>query len=89
MQAINFNEATDFISSNSKVIDKVKVTNIKRYGFNCYEGNQVDVNVKLLTDEKHKDKLFTIMTNDTYMQDFDRDDEKKDLTEYLNVLVAE
>lgn len=89
MQAINFNEATDFISSNSKVIDKVKVTNIKRYGFNCYEGNQVEINVKLLTDEKHENKLFTIETNDTYTEDFDRDNEKEDLTEYLNALVAE
>lgn len=89
MQAINFNEATDFISSNSKVIDEVKVTSIKRYGFNEMEGDQVDINVRLLTDKKHKNKLFTIMTNDTYMEDFDRDDEKKDLAEYLNVLVAE
>jgi len=89
MQAINFNEATDFISSNSKVIDEVKVTSIKRYGFNEMEGNQVDINVKLLTDKKHKNKLFTIETNDTYMEEFNRDNEKEDLTDYLNVLVAE
>lgn len=87
MQATDFNNAINFISNNSSAIDEVKVTSLIRSNFNPMEGNQVAINVKLLTDEKHKNKLFTIMTNDTYMEDFDRDNEKKDLTDYLNTVV--
>lgn len=87
MQATDFNNAINFISNNSSAIDEVKVTRLIRSNFNPMEGNQVAINVKLLTDEKHKNKLFTIMTNDTYMEDFDRDNEKKDLTDYLNTVV--
>lgn len=89
MQATNFNNAIDFITSNSKVIDEVRVTSIERYDFNSTTGNQVDINVKLLTDEKHKNKLFTIMANSTYMEDFDRDNEKASFQEYLNIIVMD
>lgn len=89
MQATNFNNAIDFITSNSKAIDEVRVTSIKRYGFNCYEGYQVDINVKLLTNSHYKNKLFTIMTNDTYMEDFDRDNEKESFQEYLNIIAMD
>lgn len=87
MQATDFNNAINFISNNSSAIDEVKVTSLIRSNFNPMEGNQVAINVKLLTDEKHKNKLFTIMTNDTYMEDFSRDNEKQDLTDYLNTVV--
>lgn len=89
MQATNFNNAIDFITSNSKIIDRVKVTSIKRYGFNPTTGTQVDINIKLLTDDHHKNKLFTIMTNNTYMEDFSQENEKEDLTDYLNVLLMD
>lgn len=89
MQALNFNNAVDFIASNSKIIDEVRVTSIKCYAFSSVEGYQVDINIKLLTDEKHKNKLFTIVTNDTYMEDFDRDNEKASFQEYLNMMVMD
>lgn len=87
MQATDFNNAITFISENATAIDEVKVTSLIQSNFNCYEGNQVAINIKLLTDEKHKNKLFTILTNDTYMEDFSRDNEKQDLTDYLNTVV--
>lgn len=89
MQTVDFNNSVQFIIDNKKIIKGIRVTKIERYGFNSMEGNQVAINVKLITNDQHKNKMFTILTNDTYMEDFNRDNEKEDFEEYLNVITMD
>lgn len=91
MTTATYNEGVKFISTNKKLIEGVKVTKLEKTGFNDMEGSQFNINIKLTTVDGYKNKLFTMLTNGTYMEDFgaDYDEMKEKLQDYLNILVMD
>lgn len=65
----------------SGMIKDYYVTNAKIISFNSYEGNVYHVNIKLVTKEGYKDKMIQMVTNSTYIDDFDLWDDEKPLKE--------
>lgn len=49
--------------------------------FNCFEGNIYLVNIKLVIKEGYKDKMIQMVTNSSYIDDFDLWDDEKSLKE--------
>lgn len=65
----------------SGMIENYYVTNAEAVSFNCFEGNIYHVNIKLVTKEGYKNKIITMVTNSTYIEDFDLWDDEKTLKE--------
>ena len=57
------------------------VTKAEINSFNCFEGNIYLVNIKLVTKEGYKDKMIQMVTNSSYIEDFDLWDDEKSLKE--------
>ena len=65
----------------SGMIENYYVTNAEINSFNCFEGNIYHVNIKLVTKEGYKDKMIQMVTNSSYIEDFDLWDDEKSLKE--------
>ena len=65
----------------SGMIKNYYVTNAEINSFNCFEGNIYLVNIKLVTKKGYKDKMIQMVTNSSYIEDFDLWDDEKSLKE--------
>lgn len=63
------------------MIKNYYITNAETNSFNCFEGNIYLVNIKLVTKEGYKDKMIQMVTNSSYIEDFDLWDDEKSLKE--------
>lgn len=63
----------------SGMIKNYYVTHAEIDSFNCFEGNIYHVNIKLVTKEGYKDKMIQMVTNSTYIDDFELWDDEKTL----------
>lgn len=63
------------------MIKNYYITNAEINSFNCFEGNIYLVNIKLVTKEGYKDKMIQMVTNSSYIEDFDLWDDEKSLKE--------
>lgn len=68
-QYVTLETASNFLSDNADKIESLKVTQFNRYGFNEIEGSQYEINLKVVTSEKYKNKLIHIATNQTWLDD--------------------
>ncbi len=66
---------------NTDMVKDYYVTSAEVVSFNCFEGNIYHVNIKLVTKEGYKNKIVTMVTNSTYIEDFDLWDDEKSLKE--------
>ena len=89
MTAATYTESVEFVINNRKLIDGVKITRFEKTGFNNMEGGQFSINIKILATDGYKNKLFTMLTNSTYLDDFGGgyDEMKEELQNYLNDLL--
>lgn len=67
-------EVYNFISQNKKVIEQSYVTSITQLNFNDMEGYSYQINVKVITKKGYKNKLLKVLTNSTYIEDFETDE---------------
>lgn len=87
MTYYTLNAIYNFVSDNSDKIKNVKLTHFERYGFNEMEGGQYQINFKIETLPKYKNKLLKVLTNSSYLQDYEGDtveEVKDDLEDSLN-----
>lgn len=69
MKVYNFDNLCQWLYDYLDFIDYVKVTNIKKIGFNNLEGSRYIVNVKIITKQGYKNKLLQTYLNSTYLDD--------------------
>ena len=69
MKVYNFDNLCQWLYDYLDFIDYVKVTNIKKIGFNTLEGTRYIVNVKIITKQGYKNKLLQTYLNSTYLDD--------------------
>lgn len=65
----------DFIEANRDKLENIYITSINEFGFNSYEGNQYQINFKVVTVEGYKNKLIKWVTNSSYTDDYVFDEE--------------
>lgn len=90
MSYYTLNAIYNFVANYSKDIQEVKITHFERYGFNDMEGGQYQINFKIITAPKYRNKLFKVLTNSTYLEDYDGDTDqevKEELEENINLLL--
>lgn len=82
---VKLNTLCTFLEDNRELIESIKVTQFKQGAFNSYEGFQYQINVKVNTVTGYRNKLIKVITNSTYLEDFeDRDDFQEWLSSYLD-----
>ena len=83
MRQLTMNGVLETIQNGIKsgMIENYYVTSAEVVSFNCFEGNIYHVNIKLVTKEGFKNKIVTMVTNSTYIEDFDLWDDEKSLKE--------
>lgn len=88
MTYYTLNAIYNFVNDNSDKIKNVKITHFERYGFNDMEGGQYQVNFKIETLPKYKNKLVKVLTNSSYLEEYEGDtmeEVKEDLEDCLNI----
>lgn len=83
MRQFTMNNVVETINNGIKsdIIENYYVTNAECISFNCFEGYIYHVNIKLVTKEGYKDKMIQMVTNSTYIEDFDLWDDEQSLKE--------
>ena len=81
MKVYNFDSLCQWLYNYQNFVDYVKVTNIKKIGFNTLEGSRYIINVKIITKQGYKNKLLQTCINSTYLDD--------NLTEIINEYINE
>lgn len=87
MAYYTLNTVINFINEFGKDIQGVKITHFERYGFNNMEGGQYQINFKIITAPKYRNKLLKVLTNSTYLEDYNGDTDqevKESLEDYCN-----
>lgn len=84
MKVYNFDNLCQWLYDYLDFIDYVKVTNIKKIGFNTLEGSRYIVNVKIITKQGYKNRLIGFYINSTYLDDSLTEITKECISEYLN-----
>lgn len=84
MKVYNFDSLCQSLYNQKNFIDCIKVTNIKKIGFNTLEGNRYILNVKVITKEGYKNKLLQAYINSSYLNDSLTEITNECLNEYLN-----
>ena len=84
MKVYNFDSLCQWLCNHQNFIDYVKVTNIKKIGFNTLEGNRYILNVKIITKQGYKNKLLQAYINSSYLDDSLTEITNECLNEYLN-----
>lgn len=69
MKIYNFDSVCQWLYNHKNFIDYVKVTDIKKIGFNTLEGSRYIVNVKIIIKQGYKNKLLQTYINSTYLDD--------------------
>lgn len=64
----------NFMEENKDKIEGFKITHFEKVGFNEMEGGIYQINAKVITTEKYRNKLIKILTNSTYLEDFYNDE---------------
>lgn len=70
----------NFMATNKDKIENFKTTHFEKVGFNTMEGGIYQINVKVITTEKYRNKLIKVLTNSTYLEDFYNDELDDDWT---------
>lgn len=83
MKQFTMNGVLETIQHGTEIgmIENYYVTKVEINSFNCFEGNIYHVNIKLVTKEGYKDKMIQMVTNSSYIDDFDLWDDEKSLKE--------
>lgn len=83
MKQFTMNAVVETIENGTKsgMIENYYVTSAEINSSNCMEGNIYHVNIKLVTKEGYKDKMIKMVTNSTYIDDFELWDDEKTLKE--------
>lgn len=84
MKVYNFDSLCQSLHNQKNFIDCIKVTNIKKIGFNTLEGNRYIINVKIITKDSYKNKLLQAYINSSYLDDSLTEITNECLSEYLN-----
>ena len=84
MKVYNFDILCLWLYDYQNIIDYVKVTNIKKIGFDTLEGNKYLINVKIITKDNYRNKLLQTYINSTYLDDSLTEISIGCLGEYLN-----
>ena len=69
-------------------VDSFKVTKAELIGFNNMEGYNYLLNVSVKTLEGYKNKRLKMVTNSTYLEDYDWDNDESMETNFQNWLVG-
>ena len=77
MQQVSMNGIYKFLNDNKNKIEYVKATRFHAYAFNEVEGYQWAIKVKIVTKDGYKNKLVQVVTNSTYLEDFQWNNETK------------
>ena len=80
MQRITLNDLYSFHSENEQLIEDIKVTKFTQLHFNDMVGYNYEFNVKVTTVEGYRNKLFTVETNSTWLEDIINVVDNKDLS---------
>lgn len=67
---------------NFKQVKQIKVTSIKKIGFNDMEGNQLQVNVKFLSNDGYRNRLFRVFTNSSVLDWYELET-KEEIADFL------
>ena len=78
----------DFVNKYPEAIDNIKITHFERLSFNIMEGHQYEINFKIITVPKYRNKLIKVITNSTWLEDYGSDDESIK-AELLDTLLTE
>ena len=89
-QTYTLNALFDFVNKYPEAIDNIKITHFEHCGFNAMEGCQYEINFKIITVPKYRNKLIKVITNSTWLEDYGNDDEtiKAELLDTLLTEVA-
>ncbi|HFI0151348.1 TPA: hypothetical protein ACGO3A_002234 [Streptococcus suis] len=68
-------------------IKSFKVTSIKELYWNDMEGQNYQINIKMITEDGYKNKLLKVLTNSSYLEDFEGDNLAEELEDYFNGLL--
>lgn len=71
---------------NTGKVDSFKVTKVEVIGFNDMEGHNYLLNVSVKTLEGYKNKRLKMVTNSTYLEDYEWDNDKSMETNFQNWL---
>ena len=69
----------EFAYRNRDKIEGFKITKVEKTGFNDMEGWQYYINVKFFTKKGYKNKILTLHTNSTYVEDYEGYNDLKEL----------
>lgn len=87
MAYYTLNAVLNFIHEFGKDIQGVKITHFEEYDFNDMEGGQYQINFKIITAPKYRNKLLKVLTNSTYLidyEDYNSQGIKESLEDYCN-----
>ena len=87
-QAYTLNALFDFVNKYPEAIEDIKITHFERLSFNIMEGHQYEINFKIITVPKYRNKLIKVITNTTWLEDYGNDDESIK-AELLDTLLTE
>lgn len=71
---------------NTGKVDSFKVTKVEVIGFNDMEGHNYLLNVSVKTLEGYKNKRLKMVTNSTYLEDYEWDNDESMKTNFQNWL---
>lgn len=81
-------EKTACNNQNHGLIKEIKVTKITELGFNNMEGQNYQINFKIVTVDGYKNKLLKCLTNSSYLDEWEDGQTLQEyLEEYLNELL--
>ena len=81
-------EKTACGNQNHGLIKEIKVTKITELDFNNMEGQNYQINFKLITIDGYKNKLLKCLTNSSYLEEWQDDQTLQEyLEEYINALL--
>lgn len=81
----NITEIAQWLSKYSDKIEYVKVTRFENVSFNEMEGNNYNYNLKIVTVDGYKNKLWKDnSTNSSYFDWYGLDESKEGLQEYFD-----
>ena len=76
------------ICKNFHHVKEIKITKLEKIGFNSMEGNQLQINLKFISEEGYKNRLFQIFTNSSYFEWYELET-KEDLKEFFENCLGE
>ncbi|MDO4432012.1 MAG: hypothetical protein Q4B80_01720 [Aerococcaceae bacterium] len=91
MNYYTLNAAIEYAqSSTPEIVKSFKITNIIPLDFNHMEGQNYQINLKVITTPKYKNKIVKILTNSTYLDDYSDETQflPTQLEEHLNYLLC-